>query len=125
MFLNINKGLTRNSSVPFTHKDTVVSISSYKLSKGELKILKFGLTFSIKPSHLNKSHVFTTFELLHQYLNRRIEDKSKTDDLGYEVKSSIWQPLMSTLSSLHLIVARCLKEVEETQKEQGHRYFKT
>ena len=60
------KALTKNSSVPFTHKDTVVNISSYKLSDDELDILKFGLTYATKPPHISKSHVFTTFELLHQ-----------------------------------------------------------
>jgi len=49
------KGLTKNSSVPFSHKDTFVNISSYKLSEEELDILKFGLTFAIKPPHLRKS----------------------------------------------------------------------
>ena len=38
----------RNSS--FTHKDTVLDVSSYKLSEEELGTLKFGLTFSIKPN---------------------------------------------------------------------------
>ena len=41
-------GLTKNSSVPFIHKDTVVNISSYNLREEELDILKFGLTL---PQH--------------------------------------------------------------------------
>ena len=44
------KGLTKTSYVPFTHKDTVLDVSSYKLSEEELGTLKFGLTFSIKPN---------------------------------------------------------------------------
>jgi len=81
------KGLTRNSSVPFTYKDAVVNILSYKLPEEELDILKFGRTFSTKPLHLNKSHIFTTFELLHQDLKRNLPENSKANEA--EVKSSM------------------------------------
>ena len=79
-------GLTKNSSVPFTHKDTVVNISSYNLSEEELDILKFGLTFSIKPPHLRESQVFTTFELLHQDLKRHLVDKNKANEVRSEIQ---------------------------------------
>ena len=80
------KGLTKNSSVPFTHKDTVLNISSYNLSEEELDILKFGLTFAIKPPHLRKSQVFTTFELLHQDLKRHLVDKNKANEVRSEIQ---------------------------------------
>jgi len=45
-------GVTRNSSAPFTHKDTVVNILSYKLPEEELDIMKFGLTFLVQSALL-------------------------------------------------------------------------
>ena len=80
------KALTRNSSVPFTQKDTVVNISSYELADDELDILKFGLTYAIKPLQISKSHVFTTFELLHQDLKRHLVDKSKANEVKNEIQ---------------------------------------
>ena len=80
------KGLTKNSSVPFTHNDTVVNISSYNLSEEELDILKFGLTFAIKPPLLRKSQIFTTFELLHQDLKRHLVDKNKAKEVRSEIQ---------------------------------------
>ena len=80
------KALTRNSSVPFTHHDTVVNISSYKLSDDELYIFKFGLTYAIKSPQISKSHVCTTFELLHQDLKRHLVDKSKANEVKSEIQ---------------------------------------
>ena len=80
------KALTKNTSVPFTHNDTVVNISSYKLCDEELDILKFGLTFAIKPPHVSKSQVFTTFELLHDDLKRHLSDKTKANEVRNEIQ---------------------------------------
>ena len=79
-------GLTKNSSVSFIHKDTVVNISSYNLLEEELDILKFGLTFAITPPHLRKSQVFTTFEFLHQDLKRHLVEKNKANEVRSEIQ---------------------------------------
>ena len=107
------KALTRNSSVPFMHKDTVVNISSYKLSDDELDILKFGLTYryAIKPPQISKSHVFTTFELLHQDLKRHLVDKSKAN----EVKSQI-QHLATTYVNSYKPTPNDLKKLKILKK---------
>ena len=50
------KNLSRNSSVIFTHEDTVVNISSYtNCVKEKSDILNLGPTFSTK--HLNYIHM--------------------------------------------------------------------
>ncbi|XP_068734593.1 uncharacterized protein [Montipora capricornis] len=64
----------------------VVNISSYKLCDEELDILKFGLTFAIKPPHVSKSQVFTTFELLHDDLKRHLSDKTKANEVRNEIQ---------------------------------------
>jgi len=56
------------------------------LSEEEPDISKFGLRFSIKPLHLNKSHVFTTFERLHQDLKRPVADKNKANEERSEIQ---------------------------------------
>ena len=87
------KGLTKNSSVPFTHKD----------------ILKFGLTFPLKPPHLRKSQVFTTFELLHQDLRIHLVDKNKANKVRSEIQhlaASYVNPFKPSLKDLTLSFPR-------------------
>ena len=59
--------------------------SLLNLSEEELDIVKFGLTFAIKPPHLRKSQVFTSFELLHQDLKRHLVDKNKANEVRSEI----------------------------------------
>ena len=49
-------------------------------------ILKFGSTFAIKPPHVSKSQVFTTFELLHDDLKRHLSDKTKANEVWNEIQ---------------------------------------
>ena len=48
--------------------------------------MKFGLTFAIKPPHVSKSQVFTTFELLHDDLKRHLSDKTKANEVRNEIQ---------------------------------------
>ena len=66
------KGLTRFTTLPFKAEETVTNISSVKLTSEQLGILKNGLTHSICPPYINKSDVYTCFELIHQSVLRNI-----------------------------------------------------
>ena len=82
----MKRSLKASQRIPFTYKDKVVNISSYKLSDKQLDILKFGLTFAIKPSLLRKSQVFTTFEVLHQDIKRHLVEKNKANEIRSEIQ---------------------------------------
>ena len=103
--------LTKNTSVPFTHNDTVINISSYRMCDEELDILKFGLSFAIKPPHIRKSQVFTTFELLHDDLMRHLWDKTKANEVRNEIQHlatsyvNFYEPSMNDLKK-HRILKR-------------------
>ena len=75
------KGLTRFKTLPFKAEETVTNISSVKLTSEQLGVLKNGLTHSICPPsapYINKSDVYTCFELIHRSVLRNIIDKGRT-----------------------------------------------
>ena len=51
-------------TLPFQHKDVVTNLSSYKLTPEELDILTFGLSYGIPPNKLNRTDIFTTFDMM-------------------------------------------------------------
>jgi len=68
---------------------TKMQFSTFRITnclKKNLTFLKFGLTCSIKPPYLNKSHVFKAFERLHQDLKRHLADKSKSNEVRSEIQ---------------------------------------
>ena len=56
--------LTRNTILPFTSKEMITNLWSSNLTSQQLEVLKYGLTHSICPPRINKSDVFTSFELI-------------------------------------------------------------
>ena len=56
--------LTKNDTLPFTADDVVKNLSSTKLTKDELDVLKHGLNFAIPPKKLSKTDIFVTFEMI-------------------------------------------------------------
>lgn len=73
--------LTRNTVLPFTSNETITTISSYNLTMQQLDILKYGLTSSISSSRINKSAVFTCFELIHGTMVKHLKDRKETGKL--------------------------------------------
>ena len=77
--------LTRNTTLPFTHHDTVFNLSSYRLTDQQLDILKNGLTYSICPPKLDRASVFTSFEQIHKTMVDHIKDTSLASSLKADV----------------------------------------
>lgn len=70
--------LTCHTTHPFNADDTVTNISSETdLSSEQLDVLKNGLTHSICPPRINRSDVFTRFELIHHSILKNIIDKGQ------------------------------------------------
>ena len=63
------KELTRNVVLPFTPAETVLNLSTTRLSDDELEILKDGLKHSIEPLYISKTDVLTTFDFIHRSMN--------------------------------------------------------
>ena len=57
---------TRFKTLPLKAEETVTNISSVKLTPEQLDVLKNDLTHSICPPYINRSDVYTCFELNHR-----------------------------------------------------------
>ena len=79
------KNLTKNSVLPFTSTDTVLNLSSIKLTDEEQGVLKYGLKHPIEPRFINKTDVLTTFDFIHRAMNKDLKDNR---DAG-EVKAKL------------------------------------
>ena len=58
------KNFKKNSVLPFTPTDTVLNLSSIKLTDEELGVLKYGLKHPIEPRFINKTDMLTTFDFI-------------------------------------------------------------
>ena len=79
------KNLTKNSVLPFTPTETVLNLSSIKLTEEELGVLKYGLKHPIETRLINKTDVLTTFDFIHRAMNKDLKDNR---DAG-EVKTKL------------------------------------
>ena len=68
--------LTKNTFLPFNHKETVNNLSSFKLTEEQLDILKNGLTHAIPPNRVNKTDILVTFDLIHRMLKNDLKRQS-------------------------------------------------
>ena len=64
----------KNSLLPFTSTDTVLNLSSGKLTEEELDILKYGLKFLIESKFINKSDALTTFDFILRTMSKDLKD---------------------------------------------------
>ena len=71
--------------LPFTATDTVLNLSSIKLTEEELGILKYGLKHPIEPRFISKTDVLSTFHFIHRAMSK---DLKGNRDAG-EVKIKI------------------------------------
>ena len=79
------KNLTKNLVLPLTPTETVLNLSSIKLTEEELGVLKYGLKHPIEPRFINKTDVLTTFDFIHRAMNKDLKDNR---DAG-EVKAKL------------------------------------
>ena len=68
------KNLTKNSVLTFTSTDTVLNLSSVKLTEEELRILKYDLKHPTEPKFINKIDVLTTFDFMDRAINKDPKD---------------------------------------------------
>ena len=68
------KNLTKNSVLNFTSTDTVLNLSSVKLTEEELGILKYDLKHPTEPKFINKFDVLTTFDFMDRAINKDLKD---------------------------------------------------
>ena len=59
----------------------VTNLSSCRFTCDQLDILKFGLTHSICPPRINKSDVFVCFELIHDTMVKKLQDRTQNPKL--------------------------------------------
>ena len=75
------KSLTKNEALPFSARDTIHNISSYRLTPDEEEVLKHGLTHSIVPPRIRKSDIFTCFEMIHRSMLGKLIDSRNASKL--------------------------------------------
>ena len=73
--------LTKNNVLPFIAEDVVKNLSSTKLTKEELDILKFGLTYAIPPMKLSKTDIFVSFEMIYRFFEKDLKEEGMKDQL--------------------------------------------
>ena len=100
--------------LPFTHDEVVRNVSSYSPTKEELDILKFGLSFAIPPTRLNKTSIYTTFDMINRFLCNELSSKDNDSVLKAELSQlansyySNYRPSASTLKK-HKILKKLRK----------------
>ena len=67
--------------LPFDSKEMVTNLSYCRLTSDQLDILKFRLTHSICPPRINKSDVFVCFELIHDTMVKRLQERTQNPKL--------------------------------------------
>ena len=77
--------LTENSSLPFAPEEVIRNFSTYTLSEQEADLLKHGLKFAIQPCRVNKTEVFSSFELMHRAMKSNLKDEADTGRLKAEM----------------------------------------
>ena len=71
--------------LPFTPTETVLNLSSIKLTEEELGVLKYGLKHPIEHTFINKTDVLTTFDFILRAMNKDFKDN---EDAG-EVRAKL------------------------------------
>ena len=77
--------LTQNTELPFTLTDTVLHLSSSKLTDEEMNMFRYGLQHSIESSFINKTDILSTFDFIHRTMSKHLKDQKDTR----EVKAKI------------------------------------
>ena len=75
----------KNTVLPFTSTDTVLNLSSSKLTDAENNMLRYGLRYSIEQKFINKTDVLSTFDFIRRTMSKDLKDQK---NIG-EVKTKI------------------------------------
>ena len=75
----------KNTVLPFTSTDTVLNLSSLKLTDAEKNMLRYGLRYSIEQNFINKTNVLSTFDFIRRTMSKDLKDQKNTG----EVKTKI------------------------------------
>ena len=73
--------MKKNRQITFTSDETIKNLSSYKLTEGEVEILKYGLKHLVEAKHLLKNDILATFEQIHRSLSGDLKDERKSGKL--------------------------------------------
>ena len=77
--------LSHNGVLPFKASEVITNLSSVSLSDAELDLLKNGLQFAIEPPFINKTDIFTSFEILHRVFTQEVKDFEANQELRTEL----------------------------------------
>ena len=71
--------------MPCTSDEAITNLSNYQLSDTERDLLKYGLSYAIPPTSINKTDIFTIFEKLNQYFCTELKNAEDTGTLRAEL----------------------------------------
>ena len=121
------KNSTKNSVLPLISTDTVLNLSSVKLTEEELGILKYCFKHLIEPKFINKTDVLTTFDFIHRAMNKAFKDKRDVGEVKaklYYLANSYVNPYKSTKNVLRkyrvLNKLRNNKDILITRPDKGN-----
>ena len=70
----------QNVVLPFTPVETVLNLSTTRLSYVQLEILKDGLKHSTEPLYINKTDVLTTFDFIYWPMSKDLKHEKDTGE---------------------------------------------
>ena len=79
------RNLSRNKVLPFKANEVITNLSSFTFTDSELELLKNGLQFALEPPNINKTDIFTSFEILHRVFTQEIKDFQANQELRTEL----------------------------------------
>ena len=114
--------------LPFTPTDTVLNLSSIKLTEGELGVLKYGLKHPIECRFINKTDVLTIFDFIHRAMSKDLKDNRGAGEmkakLSYLANSYVnsYKPAKNVLGKYRVLrKLRNNKDILIRRPEKGNR----
>ena len=77
--------LTQNTVLPITSTDTVLNLSSSKLTDEEMNMLRYGLKHSIQPNFMNKTDILSTLDFIQRTMSKDLKDEKDAGEVKVKI----------------------------------------
>ena len=69
----------------YTPTDTVLNLSSQKLTDEEMNVLRYGLKHSIEPNLIHRTGILSTFDFIHRTMSKNLKDQKDTGEVKVKI----------------------------------------
>ena len=71
--------------LPITSTDTVLNLSSSKLTDEEMNMLRYGLKHSIQPNFMNKTDILSTLDFIQRTMSKDLKDEKDAGEVKVKI----------------------------------------